>query len=77
MLQCIATHVHKACTNDLVLQMAERFQNYIISNFEEIYKDEGFPKKINIGPKQREINNEAEMRQIICSELFHLLWLDH
>ena len=75
--QCITTHVHKACTKDLVLKIAEKCQAHVIANFDKIYENEGFPRQINVGPKQREIQNKAEMREVITSAEFHLLWLDH
>ena len=39
LLQCITTHVHKACTKDLVLKIAEKVQAHVITNFDKIYKN--------------------------------------
>ena len=77
LLQCIASQIHQTCTRDLVLEIAEKFQAHIITNFDEIYENEGYPRQINVGSKQRDIQTKAEVREVIASGDFHLLWLDH
>ena len=76
-LQCLTAHLHGSCTNDLVKQTAEIFRAHLVVRFEEIYENESFPKSVNIGARQKDIQNMSEMRKVVSSPEFHLLWLDH
>ena len=49
----------------------------MMANFDKLYEHAEFPKKINIGPKQKYIQDRADMRKVVESADFHLLWLDH
>ena len=77
LLQCIVIQIHQNCTKSLVEETAEKFQAHIITNFDKIYEHAGFPRKINVGSKQKYIQNKADMRKVVVSAEFHLLWLDH
>ena len=77
LLQCVVTQIHQTSTKSFVEATARKFQAYMIAHFDKIYEHAEFPRKINIGPNQRDIQDQADLRKVVESADFNSLWLDH
>ena len=73
LLQCVVTQTHQTSTKSLVEETAKKFQTYMMANFDKLYEHAEFPRKINIGPNQKYIQDRADMRKVVESADFHLL----
>ena len=63
-------------TKSLVEATARKFTTYMIAHFDKIYEHAEFPRKIYIGPNQKDIQDRADIWKVVESADFQLLWLD-